>query len=186
MVKLVVLALSVSAATLAGSYAQKQFAAATLGVAGETGHAKEGSSSVLTETDLLVLPVIANGELAGFSFLRLAYTANPASSSFPPDLLLSDGFYQFAVKAPVSGQNGFGEVNVDEVAEGVKLAVNAVAGKPVISDIFVTQIDFFASADVRKKSIERRLVLKEEPAKETHADDSHSAPAEAEHAPPAH
>jgi hypothetical protein len=76
----------------------------------------------------------------------------------------------------------------------VKSSVNALRAKPVISDIFVTQIDLFASADVRKKSIERRLVLKEETAKKASvdgghsaaADDANAASAEGAHAVPSH
>jgi hypothetical protein len=186
MVKLIVLAFSICAATMAGSYAKKQFTATPEVETGEKGDSNEGSNSPLTETDLLALPVIVDGELAGFFFLRLAYTSNPVSTSVPAELLLSDGFYQFAASAPEASQSGMGKLEIDEVAQGVKSAVNRLTYKPVISDIFVTQIDYFASADVRKKSIERRLVLKEETAKKAPAANGHAAPADGGHAAPAH
>jgi hypothetical protein len=185
MVKLIVLALSVTAATLAGNYAQKRLASTPNENADQKSPDAKSVDRALTETDLMALPVIVDGALDGFFFLRLAYTAT-SSSSLPADLLLSDSFYQFAVNANKAGPGGLAKMDIDEVAEGVKSAVNDAVGKPVISDIFVTQFDFFASADVRKKSIERRLVLKEEPAKKTAANDGHGAPAEAEHAAPAH
>jgi hypothetical protein len=186
MVKLFVLGLAVSAATLAGSYAQKHFSAAPKVDTGESGHGAEGSNSVLTETDLLAVPVIANGELEGFFFLRLAYASNADSSRIPADLLLADGFYQFAAQRSPVQKAGVEKLDIDEIAQRVKTSVNAYGDMPVISEIFVTQVDLFASADVRKKSIERRLVLKQEPAKKAPVDDSHAAPADDAHAAPAH
>jgi hypothetical protein len=185
MVKLIVLALGVCAATLAGGYAQKQFMAMPKAHAGESGHGSEASSAVLTETGLLAVPVIANGGLEGFFFLRLAYAADTGSSQIPADLLLADGFYQFAAQSSSAHKAGGEKLDIDAVAQEVKTSVNKHAGKPVISDIFVTQIDFFASADVRKKSIERRLVLKEETAKRAPADGGHAAPADDTHGAPA-
>jgi hypothetical protein len=194
MVKLMVLALGVWAATLAGSYAQKHFAAAPKADGGENGHSPGGSSAVLTETDLLAVPVIANGELEGFFFLRLAYASSTDSSRIPTDLLLADGFYEFAAQSSPVHKAGVEKFDIDAIAQKVKSSVNALRAKPVISDIFVTQIDLFASADVRKKSIERRLVLKEETAKKASVDGSHSAAAddanaasaEGAHAVPSH
>jgi hypothetical protein len=186
MVKLIVLALGVCAATLAGGYAQKQFVAAPTEHITEGGHGAQSADQVPTETDLLALPVIGNGELDGFFFLRLAYTSNPAASPVSTDLLVTDGFYRFAAGAPEAEPDGFRKIDVDGVAEGIKSAVNALSKKTVISDIFVTQIDYFAGADVRKKSIERRLVLKEETARKAAPVNGHAEPAEAGHAAPAH
>lgn len=185
MVKFVVLGLSICVATLAGSYAHKHFADTQKGDVGKAGHDAKDAGT-LNETDLLALPVIVDGELDGFFFLRLAYTSEPISSSIPTDLLLTDGFYQFTAKAAAGRPKGFAKVDIDDVAEGVKLAVNALAGKTVLSQIFVTQIDFFAGNDVRKKSIERRLVLKEGQAKQAQVGDAHAAPVEAGHVTPAH
>jgi hypothetical protein len=178
MVKLMVLALGVCAATLAGSYAQKHFAAAPKADGGENGHSPGGSNAVLTETDLLAVPVIANGGIEGFFFLRLAYVSNTDSSRIPADLLLADGFYHFAAQSAAVHRADVKMLDIDAIAREVKTAVNAHNPKPLISDIFVTQIDFFSSADVRKKSIERRLVLKEETAKKAPVDGGHAAPAD--------
>jgi hypothetical protein len=177
MVKLMVLALGVCAATLAGSYAQKHFAAAPKADGGENGHSPASSNPVLTETDLLAVPVIANGGLEGFFFLRLAYASNTNSSRIPADLLLADGFYQFAAQTAAVHKADVKMLDIDAIAREVKTSVNAHNPKPLISDIFVTQIDFFTSADVRKKSIERRLVLKEDTARNAPADGTHAAPA---------
>jgi hypothetical protein len=182
MVKLVVLGLSVCLATLAGSYAQKHFGAAPKADNSENEHSPSASNPVLTETDLLAVPVIANGELEGFFFLRLAYVPDAVSSGIPADLLLADGFYQFAAQSAAVHRASVKKLDIEAIAQEVKSSVNAHNPKPLISDIFVTQIDLFASADVRKKSIERRLVLKEETARKAPADGAHAAVAEDAHA----
>lgn len=175
MVKLFLLALSVSAATLAGSYAQRQFRPAPHGSVVVDVHGKDGKAAALTETELLAFPVISNGEIEGFFFLRLAFAFDAAAnrSHVPADVILSDGFNSFAASHSADDR----QLDVDAVAEGVKAAVNKLAGAPLISEIYLTQIDYFAGADVRKKSIERRLALKEPEKKQAPADGGHGAPA---------
>lgn len=179
MVKLILLALSVTVATLAGSYGQRKFAQSTQGHdpaaerSGQPGHAS------LQETELLAIPVISEGDLQGFFFLRLAYApdAGLAQTTVSADLLISDSFYMFAANNPAYRLPDLNHVNIDALTSGLKDVVNRHAGAPLIEDVYLTQLDYFASADVRKKSIERRLVLQEPKAKEPATADAHAAPA---------
>lgn len=179
MVKLVVMALAVCAATLAGSYAQRNFAAAMQESPGSGAHGNDGKAPALMETGLLAFPVISGGEIEGFFFLRLAYAVDPAlgHSAVPGDLLVADSFHMFAAKHPAYRQQGLGQIDVDSVTEGVKAAMHTLAGAPVTQEIYLTQFDYFASADVRKKSIERRLALKEPTAPKSPGEGSQAAPA---------
>jgi hypothetical protein len=178
MVKLLVLALSVCAATLAGSHAQRNFASVLQEGKSSGAHDNQGGGPSLTETGLLAFPVITQGEIEGFFFLRLAYAVDAAQSRMPvPDeLLLADGFHIFSANHPAYRQPDLQKIDIDGVADGVKAAVNAVAGAPLLAEVYITQLDYFASADVRKKSIERRLALKE-PAKQAAPANTHGAPA---------
>jgi hypothetical protein len=179
MVKLFVLALAVCAATLAGSYAQRNLAPIAKESAGYGAQGDDGTAVALTETELLAFPVISEGEIEGFFFLRLAYAIKPASgySAVPGDLLVADSFHMFAANHPAYRQQGPGQIDIEGVTKGVEAAVNTLAGAPMIREIYLTQYDYFASADVRKKSIERRLVLQEPAAKKAPMPNPHAAPA---------
>ncbi len=179
MVKLFVLALAVCAATLAGSYAQRSLAPAAQESLSAGAHGDDGKAAALTETGLLAFPVIADGEIEGFFFLRLAYAIDPAlgHSAVSGDLLVADSFHMFAANHPAYRQQGPGQIDIEGVTKGVEAAVNTLAGAPVIREIYLIQFDYFASSDVRKKSIERRLVLQEPAAKKAPPTDAHVAPA---------
>jgi hypothetical protein len=119
------------------------------------------------ETDLLAAPAISDGSLKGFFFLRLVYEvdANEASKlGMDLNLIAADSFYDFLLRRKVAYTIHDG-AEMDTLTHGLQTAANELAGLPLVKDIYLTQVDYFAGDEARKASVERRKLLKTEDGK---------------------
>lgn len=162
MMKQLGLCLSICLATLFGNYYYLNFSSkADETRKGGSGHAD--AAPLMAETELLAAPVISGGLLQGFFFVRVAYSVNVAEIKglgIPMDLIIDDSFYFYVANNPSYRFPELDEIDVAKLVDGIKSSANELAGRPVVENVYLSQVDFFSSKDVRKKSIERRQTLK--------------------------
>jgi hypothetical protein len=114
------------------------------------------------ETDLMAAPHIADGSLNGLFFLRLVYDVDAKEASrlgIDVSLIAADSFYDFLLRRKTAYAI-HDSAEMDALTQGLQAAANELAGVPLVKDISLTQVDYFAGDEARKASVERRKLLK--------------------------
>lgn len=178
MIRLVAVCVVASLATLSGTYLHRRQIESDPAEQSKIEPVAEQSTLVF-ETELLAAPLISKGQLRGFFFLRLGYKLNPTKRIWAasPDLMIADGFYEFAGSLKSSPLDDLKELDVDAMISSIKGSVRQGGATPMFDEVFLLQLDYFDSDDVRKKSIERRLVLAEKSGDDRKTSETHPAPA---------
>jgi hypothetical protein len=165
MLRLTALSILVCAVGLSGFYAGSLPRAPALSDAGTAAAAPQIRS---IETDLLAAPSIADGSLSGFFFLRLIYDVDAKEASklsIGLNLIAADSFYDFLLRRKTAYAIHDG-AEMDALTHGLQTAANELAGLPLVKNIYLTQVDYFAGDEARKASVERRKLLKTDDGKE--------------------
>jgi hypothetical protein len=159
MLKLSALSMLVCAAGMTGFYAG---ALPQPSIGTDAGPAAAAPHMRSLETDLLAAPSIADGSLDGFFFLRLVYGVNDMEASklgVDLNLIVSDSFYDFLLGGKITHAiHDSAELNA--LTQGLMTEANELAGLPLVGEIYLTQVDYFAGDEARKASVERRKMLK--------------------------
>jgi hypothetical protein len=159
MLRLTALSVLVCAAAISGFYAGSFPQAAAGSEAGSAAAAPQVRS---IETDLMAAPHIADGSLNGLFFLRLVYDVDAKEASklgIDVSLIASDSFYDFLLRRKTAYAI-HDSAEMDSLTHGLQAAANELAGLPLVKDIYLTQVDYFAGDEARKASVERRKLLK--------------------------
>lgn len=157
MLRILLTALLVGAATVAGAWGAMTFRGGA-DPAGPAGHGSTTRSFVSPEIG--VLPLIVGDRVTGYLIGRFTFVASQPSDvidGVPADVFLSDGFYQATFNAGLARLDGEVEPDAARLATLVLDKVNALAGEGRFSDVYVLQVDLFEKAQVLQKQVEERV-----------------------------
>jgi hypothetical protein len=159
MLRLAGLSVLVCAAGLSGFYSGSRTRAAA-GI--DAGPASAPALTVSIETDLLAAPSIASGSLKGLFFLRLVYEMDAKEASklgIGLNLIAADSFYDVLLRG-ATAYSIHDTAGIDGLTHDLQAAANELAGRPLVREAYLTQVDYFAGDEARKASVERRKLLK--------------------------
>ena len=112
------------------------------------------------KTDVLSVPVLRHGGIAGYFLTRLVYTADPAELrrlSVPADVLLTDQVYTFLYANPDIDFTQIETIDLDGFRNNLRDSINKRVGEEMIHDVMFEQMDFLSKQEIRDNTVRRRL-----------------------------
>ncbi len=112
------------------------------------------------KTEIVSVPVLRNGEITGYFLGRFVYTAEPdklGKLSVPAETLIIDEVYTYLFGNPQIDFSKIETVDIDAFRTGIRDAINARIGEPVIHEVLVEQVDFLSKAEIRDNTLRRRV-----------------------------
>lgn len=140
-------------ASLGGLYGGATMAPGTDGAVNEK-HAEQASTTL--RTDLIATPLILPVRINGYIIGRYVISYDGAivdERQLPLTTVVTHAanifFYRNAAETFWVG----GPMGVDELADGLKVAINETAGAPLVSALSVRQLDYLQSPEIRQPVI---------------------------------
>lgn len=145
-------ALWVAAVTLAGVYFGQSVSAAPQ--SHETGGGHGGHGSIYNEfhTDLFAIPHIDKSGIAGYltgRFTIKTVAAEEAALKIPLNTLVFDSLSRHFYSEAGAFATSAGWENLRETLEGLRVMANETAGRPVVAEVLIEQLDYFSKDDIR-------------------------------------
>jgi hypothetical protein len=125
------------------------------------------------KTDVLSVPVLRQGGIAGYFLTRLVYTADPVDLkrlSVPADVLLTDQLYTFLYANPGVDFTQIESIDLDGFRNNLRDSINKRIGEELVHDVMVEQIDFLSKQEIRNNTIRRRTSTEESMNEKAQAD----------------
>ncbi len=110
--------------------------------------------------DVTSLPVIQNGQVAGYFLTRLSYVGDKvklANVHIPIDALITDELFNALVGDNILNLQGNSGFDLDEFRNVIKNHINEKLGGEVVEDVLVEQIDYLSKNDIRSNIAQRNL-----------------------------
>lgn len=121
------------------------------------------------KTDPINVPVIVDGNVAGYVISQLVYVVDSherAKLKVPAELFINDEVFKLFYGA-YSSTREVEKVKFDDVRAKIIGAVNARIGKPVVRDLLVSQFTFLTSDEVRNLGL-KEIAPKTDAGKDGH------------------
>jgi len=118
------------------------------------------------KTEMLSVPVLKKGNIVGYFLTQLVYTVDPeqlAKLSVPADTLFSDELYSYLFSNPGNDFTETKKLDLDQLRNGVRDAINKRLGEDLIHDVMIDQVDFLSKEEIRNHMLRRRLVGEAKP-----------------------
>lgn len=159
MIKFVVAALWIAAATLGSVY--YSFNAARH-LADETAP----EASLLRGLDyvsmpLTSIPLMKDKEVHGYFLAKLVYTIRPemkAKLILPAEILLTDELYSYLYGNPQIDFTVRDRLDLSAFRDSIRDGINRRVGETLIHEVLVEQVDFLSKQDIRDNTARRRKV----------------------------
>jgi hypothetical protein len=159
MIKFVVAALWISAATLGSVYFS--FNSARPHAPEEKPEPGLMGGLDYVSVPLLSIPVMAKSEVVGYFLAKLVYTVEPEKKAkliLPAEALLVDELYSHLYGNPQIDFSKRETLDVDALRAGLRDAVNARVGDKLVHEVLIEQVDFLSKQDIRDNTARRRKV----------------------------
>lgn len=158
MIKFVVAALWIAAATLGSVY--YSFNAARV-LPEEAPEPTLLGGLDYVSMPLLSIPVMKNREVKGYFLAKLVYTVEPEKKAklvLPAEILLTDVMYSHLYGNTLLDFTVPGKLDLDAFRASVRDGVNARVGDRLIHEVLIEQVDFLSKQDIRDNTARRRKV----------------------------
>ncbi len=160
MIKFVVAALWIAAATLGSVYFS--FNAAQNHAAPEKAEPTLLGGLDYVSMEVASVPMMKNGEVYGYFLAKLVYTIEPEKKAklvLPADALLMDELYSHLYANPEIDFSKKMNLDLNAFRRSVREAVNARVGDTLVHDVIIEQVDFLTKQDIRDNTVRRRKVI---------------------------
>lgn len=145
-------ALWIAAVTLAGVYfGQNASAMSQTQVAGG-GHGGHGSRYNEFRTDLFAIPHVDKTGISGYltgRFTIKTVAAEEAALRIPLNTLIFDSLSRHFYSEAGAFATSSGWEHLPETLDGLRSLVNETAGRPVVAEVLIEQLDYFSKDDIR-------------------------------------
>jgi hypothetical protein len=150
MIKVILIAIWISAIALGSSYVAASWKATGKVVPDEGGDMLTGLN--YTKTDPINIPILAEGKVAGYVVAQFVYTADAEVQnklSVPPDpFILDEAFRAVFSDADIDFKH-LDRFDIKGLTGKIRDDVNTRFGGPLIQDMLVEQFAFVSIAEVR-------------------------------------
>jgi len=112
------------------------------------------------KTEIVSVPVVRDGQVAGYFLTRLVYTIEPkklAALSVPAEALIIDQVYSYVYANPDLDFVGPETLDLDVFREGIRSKINEKVGEDLVHEVLIEQVDFLSKEEIRDNTIRRRL-----------------------------
>jgi hypothetical protein len=111
------------------------------------------------KTEIMSVPVLADGGIAGYFLARLVYTIEPDKAKMltvPAGTLIGDELYTYLYSNPNIDFTKVDSFDLDPFREQIRDRINKRVGEELIHEVLVEQIDFLSKAEIRDNTLRRR------------------------------
>jgi len=157
MLKFLLVALWISAATLAAVFYSFQVSEARSNA--EPPPPFFGGLDYV-RTKVMSVPVVKEGRVDGYFLARLVYTVEPErlkALSIPADMLLLDQLHSYLYGNPQIDFSDKESVDLEALRNGIRDSINTRVGEQLVHEVLVEQVDYLSKSDIRDNAIRRRL-----------------------------
>lgn len=156
MIKFLIAALWVSAVTVGAAFWSAQPPASA--APGEAEPPLLGGLDYV-KTEVIPVPVLREGKIAGYFLARLVYTVEPEEMkklSVPAETLITDQVYTYLYGNPQTDFTDIEKLDVDAFRNGLRDSINKRVGETFVHEVLIDQIDFLSKSDIRDNVVRRR------------------------------
>jgi len=128
------------------------------------------------KTEVISVPLIRGGEVAGYFLSRLVYTVRPEEMkklTVPAGAVITDSVYSYIYSSPEIDFSRTDRLDLDAFRTHMRDAINARVKHDLVQDVLIEQVDYLTKAEIRDNAIKRRR--KEPKPAKTAEDDAASA-----------
>lgn len=111
-------------------------------------------------TDIISVPELKGGKVAGYFLTRLVYTVDPVEVKklvVPAESLLMDQVYTYLYANPQLDLSQTKQLNLDALRNGIKDAVNTRLGQPLLHEILIEQVDYISKEEIRQNTLQVKM-----------------------------
>jgi len=134
-----------------------------------------------SEPQVLVAPIVFDTRISGFLFSSIVLEMDAkakADLSLPVEMILQDRYLAFVVGNPEFLFPRSPRFDVLKFKEGLKSLVNSTVGAQLVNSVYVSDVNFLATDEARRKQTLRSVWLQErtkrnEPASKSKPKESH-------------
>ena len=111
------------------------------------------------KTEVISVPLIRNGDVAGYFLSRLVYTVRPEEMkklTVPANALITDSVYSYIYSSPEIDFSRTDRLDLDAFRTHMRDAINARVKYNLVQDVLIEQVDYLTKAEIRDNAIKRR------------------------------
>lgn len=145
-------ALWIAAVTLAGVYFGQNAPASSQAHGSGGGHGGHNSLYGEFHTDLFAIPHIEKTGIAGYltgRFTIKTVAAEEAALRIPLNTLIFNSLSRYFYSEAGAFATSSGWEHLPETLDGLRNLVNETAGRPVVAEVLIEQLDYFSKDDIR-------------------------------------
>lgn len=111
------------------------------------------------KTDIISVPVVKSGEVAGYFIARFVYTADPAriaQMTVPMQALITDEFFTYVYSNPLLDFTKGDRIDIDGFRAGLRDSLNKRIGEEFVHEVMMEQVDYLSKQEIRDNAMKRR------------------------------
>lgn len=112
------------------------------------------------KTDVVSVPVVQDGQVAGYFIARFVYTAEPAklaSMTVPMEALVTDEVFSYVYSHPLIGFEKGDRIDLDAFRNGLRDSLNKRIGEEFVHEVLMEQVDYLSKQEIRDNAMKRRV-----------------------------
>lgn len=112
------------------------------------------------KTDVISVPVVRNGEVAGYFIARFVFTAEPAriaKMSVPMQAIITDEFFTYLYSNPLMDFTRGDRIDIDAFRSGLRDNLNKRLGEDFVHEVMMEQVDYLSKQEIRDNAMKRRI-----------------------------
>ncbi|MCR5855880.1 hypothetical protein [Mesorhizobium sp. J428] len=112
------------------------------------------------KTDVISVPVVKNGEVAGYFIARFVFTAEPAriaKMSVPMQSIITDEFFTYLYSNPLIDFTRGDRIDINAFRSGLRDNLNKRLGEDVVHEVMMEQVDYLSKQEIRDNAMKRRI-----------------------------
>ncbi|MCO5162591.1 MAG: hypothetical protein M9939_15770 [Mesorhizobium sp.] len=112
------------------------------------------------KTDVISVPVVKGGEVAGYFIARFVYTAEPArvaQLSVPMQAIITDEFFTYLYSNPLMDFTRGDRIDIDAFRNGLRDSLNKRIGEEFVHEVMMEQVDYLSKQEIRDNAMKRRV-----------------------------
>jgi len=128
------------------------------------------------KTDVISVPIVKEGEVAGYFIARFVYTAEPAriaQLSVPMQAIITDEFFTYLYSNPLMDFTRGDRIDIDAFRSGLRDSLNKRIGEEFVHEVMLEQVDYLSKQEIRDNAMKRRAPPKAKQLPEAPKSSSH-------------
>jgi len=118
------------------------------------------------KTDVISVPVVRQGQVAGYFIARFIYTADPsklAKMTVPMDAIVTDEVFTYVYSHPLMNFERGDQIDVVSFRNGLRDSLNKRIGEEFVHEVLMEQVDYLSKQEIRDNAVKRRAPPKAKP-----------------------